>query len=83
MYVFPQEDCSIEECHCNESHASRAENNRRSTDNVQPDRWLDRSNSHLAGHFDRPFMDTNIFFFAALHKKLLRKRTRQYINFMS
>ena len=60
----------------------RAENNGRSTDNVRPDRGLDWSNSRLAGHFDQSFLDTNIFFFSALHKKLLRKRTPQYINFM-
>ena len=41
---------------------SRAENNGRSTDNVRPDRGLDQSNSHLAGHFDRSFLDTNILF---------------------
>ena len=29
----------------------RAQNNGRSTDNVRPDRGLDRSNSHLTGHF--------------------------------
>ena len=38
----------------------RAENNSRSTDIVRPDRGLDQSNSHLAGHFDRSFLDTNI-----------------------
>ena len=42
--------------------SSRAENNGRSTDNVQPDRGLDRLNSGLAGHFDRSFLDTNILF---------------------
>ena len=42
--------------------SSRAENNGWSTDNVQPDRGLDRSNSGLAGHFDRSFLDTNILF---------------------
>ena len=41
---------------------SRAENNGQSTDNVRPDRRLDRSNSGLAGHFDRSFLDTNILF---------------------
>ena len=30
---------------------NRAANNGRSTDNVRPDRGLDRSNSGLAGHF--------------------------------
>ena len=39
----------------------RAENNGWSTDNVQPDRGLDRSNSCLASHFDRSFLDTNYF----------------------
>ena len=38
----------------------RAQNNGRSTDNVRPDRGLDRSNSHLAGHFDRSFLDANL-----------------------
>ena len=38
----------------------RAQNNDRSTDNVRPDRGLDRSNSRLAGHFDRSFLDANI-----------------------
>ena len=38
----------------------RAQNNGRSTDNVRPDRGLDRSNSRLAGHFDRSFLDANI-----------------------
>ena len=42
--------------------ASRAANNGRSTDNVRPDRGLDRSNSGLAGHFDRSFLDINILF---------------------
>ena len=41
---------------------SRAANNCRSTDNVWPDRGLDRSNSGLAGHFDRSFLDTNTLF---------------------
>ena len=41
---------------------SRASNNGRSTDNVWPDRGLDRSNSGLAGHFDRPFLDTTTLF---------------------
>ena len=41
---------------------SRAANNGRSTDNVWPDRGLDRSNSGLAGHFDRSFLDTNTLF---------------------
>ena len=40
----------------------RAANNGRSTDNVRPDRRLDRSNSGLAGHFDRSFLDTNTLF---------------------
>ena len=43
----------------------RAENNGRSTDNVRPDRGLDRSNSGLAGHFDRSRLEynhTNILF---------------------
>ena len=40
----------------------RAENNGWSTDNVWPDRGLDRSNSGFAGHFDRSFLDTNILF---------------------
>ena len=31
--------------------SDRAENNSRSTDIVRPDRRLDPSNSHLAGHF--------------------------------
>ena len=35
----------------------RAQNNGRSTDNVRPDRGLDRSNSRLVGHFDRSFLD--------------------------
>ena len=29
-------------------------------DNVRPDRALDRSNSHLAGHFDRSLLDGNL-----------------------
>ena len=37
-----------------------AQNNGQSTDNVQPDRRLDRSNSRLLGHFDRSFLDANI-----------------------
>ena len=41
---------------------SRAANNGRSTDNVWPDRGLDRPNSGLAGHFDRPFLDTTTLF---------------------
>ena len=41
---------------------SRAANNGRSTDNVWPDRGLDRSNSSLAGHFDWPFLDTTTLF---------------------
>ena len=49
----------------------RAENNGRSTDNVGPDRGLDRSNSHLAGHFDRSFLDTNILFFIRLSLNVL------------
>ena len=40
----------------------RVANNGRSTDNVRPDRGLDRSNSGLAGHFDRSFLDTNTLF---------------------
>ena len=40
----------------------RAANNGRSTDNVRPDGGLDRSNSGLAGHFDRSFLDTNTLF---------------------
>ena len=40
----------------------RAANNGRSTDNVRPDRGLDRSNSGLAGHFERSFLDTNTLF---------------------
>ena len=35
----------------------RAQNNGRSTDNVRPDRGVDRSNSRLAGHSDRSFLD--------------------------
>ena len=35
----------------------RAQNNGRSTDNVRPDRRLDRSNSRLAGHFYRSVLD--------------------------
>ena len=41
---------------------TRAANNGRSTDNVRPDRGLDRSNSGLAGHFDRSFLETNTLF---------------------
>ena len=41
---------------------SRAANNGWSTDNVRPDRGLDRSNSGLAGHFDRSFLDRNTLF---------------------
>ena len=41
---------------------SRAANNGRSTDNVWPDRGLDWSNFGLAGHFDRPFLDTTTLF---------------------
>ena len=41
----------------------RAENNGRSMDNVLPDCRLDWSNSHLAGHFDRSFLDANIIYF--------------------
>ena len=55
----------------------------RSTDNVRPDRGLDRSNSrlashfdrsnsHLAGHFDRSFLDSNIF--VLLHSKPSKKK---------
>ena len=44
------------------SISCRAANNGRSTDNVRPDRGLDRSNSGLAGHFDRSFLDTNTLF---------------------
>ena len=40
----------------------RAENNGRSTANDRPDRRLDRSNSHLASHFDQLFSDKNILF---------------------
>ena len=40
----------------------RAANNGWSTDNVRPDRRLDRSNSGLASHFDRSFLDTNTLF---------------------
>ena len=40
----------------------RAENNGRSTDNVGPDRGLDRSNSRLASHLDWSFLDMNILF---------------------
>ena len=39
------------------TYSHRAQNNGRSTDNVRPDRGLDRSNSRLAGHFDRSFLD--------------------------
>ena len=42
--------------------SDRAENNSRSTDIVWPDRRLDPSNSHLAGHFDRSLLDMNILF---------------------
>ena len=42
--------------------SDRAENNSRSTDNVWPDRPLDPSNSHLAGHFNRSFLEANILF---------------------
>ena len=42
------------------AYVCRAQNNGRSTDNVRPDRGLDRSNSHLAGHFDRSFLDANL-----------------------
>ena len=31
-------------------------------DNIRPERRLDWSNSRLAGHFDRSFLDTNILF---------------------
>ena len=41
---------------------SRAQINGRSTDNVRPERGLDRSNSGLAGHFEWSFLDTNILF---------------------
>ena len=41
---------------------NRAANNGRSTDNVRPHCGLDRSNSGLAGHFDRSFLDINILF---------------------
>ena len=40
----------------------RAANNGRSTDNVRPNRGLDRSNSGLASHFDRSFLDTHTLF---------------------
>ena len=43
----------------NQNEKPRAANNGRSTDN---DRGLDRSNSGLAGHFDRSFLDTNTLF---------------------
>ena len=46
---------------CGSVH-DRAANNGRSTDNVQRDRGLDRSNSGLAGHFDQSFLDTNTIF---------------------
>ena len=39
---------------------SRAQNDGWSSDNVQPDCGLDRSNSRLAGHFDWSFLDANI-----------------------
>ena len=42
-------------------HVFRAQSNGRSTDNVRPDRGLDRSNSRLAVHFDRSFLDANIY----------------------
>ena len=43
---------------------SRAQNDGWSTDNVQPDCGLDRSNSRLAGHFDWSFLDANILYFS-------------------
>ena len=52
----------------------RAENNGRSTDNVQPDRGLDWLNSRLTGHFDRSFLDTNIFFFFCFAQKTSKKK---------
>ena len=55
-------------------NTSRAENNGRSTDNVRPDCGLDRSNSHLAGHFDRSFLDTNIFFCCFFAQKTSKKK---------
>ena len=55
-------------------NTSRAENNGRSTDNVRPDRRLDRSNSRLAGHFDRSFSDTNIFFCCCFAQKTSKKK---------
>ena len=50
---------------CKESSVrqpGRAENNGRSTENVQPDCGLDRSNSGLASHFNQSFLNTNILF---------------------
>ena len=55
-------------------NTSRAENNGRSTDNVRPDCGLDQSNSHLAGHFDRSFLDTNIFFCCFFAQKTSKKK---------
>ena len=40
---------------------NRAQNNGRSTDNVRPDRGPDPSNSRLAGHFDRSYLDACCF----------------------
>ena len=48
--------------HMKDVKEPRAENNGQSTDNVQPDRGLDRSNSQLASHFDWSFLDMNILF---------------------
>ena len=42
-------------------HVFRVQSNGRSTDNVRPDRGLDWSNSRLAVHFDRSFLDANIY----------------------
>ena len=55
------------------SWAPRAANNGRSTDNVRPDRRLDRSNSGLAGHFDRSFLDTNTLFSIQLSLNALQR----------
>ena len=67
-FVFPPEDETLGPvCLGYQSSSSsvslsmlKVPNNGRSTDNVRPDRGLDRSNSRLAGHFDRSFLDTNI-----------------------
>ena len=63
MCIITEFDVHTGSCFMN-SFKLNAENNGRSTDNVQPDYGLDWSNSRLAGHFDRSFLDTNI---AALH----------------